>query len=104
MNRILPGTNPDINASLWHGLCFVQANKAALIAAASCKRVPARISFMTLMSIPIIDLSGYRAGSAEGKQAVAKEVAQACRDIGFLVITGHGVPTTLVDRVDASAR
>jgi isopenicillin N synthase-like dioxygenase len=59
---------------------------------------------MTLMSIPIIDLSGYRAGSAEGKQAVAKEVAQACRDIGFLVITGHGVPTALVDRVDASAR
>jgi hypothetical protein len=36
---------------------------------------------MTLMSIPIIDLSGYRAGSAEGKQAVAKEVAQAATSV-----------------------
>ena len=59
---------------------------------------------MTLMSIPIIDISDYRSGSADGKKAVATAVAQACRDIGFLVITGHGVSAALVDRVDTSAR
>ena len=59
---------------------------------------------MTLMSIPIIDISDYRDGSDAGKKTVAGAVAQACRDIGFLVITGHGVPAALVDRVDASAR
>jgi isopenicillin N synthase-like dioxygenase len=59
---------------------------------------------MTLTSIPIIDISPYRIGSADGKQTVAEAVAQACRDIGFLVITGHGVSPALVDRVDASAR
>ena len=59
---------------------------------------------MTLKSIPIIDISPYRIGSSDGKQAVAKAVAQACRDIGFLVITGHGVSPALVDRTDASAR
>src|SRR3984957_2136808 len=59
---------------------------------------------MTLKSIPIIDLSPYRNGSPDGKQAVAKAVAEACRDIGFLVITGHGVAPAAVDRTDASAR
>jgi len=59
---------------------------------------------MTLKTIPIIDLSPYRTGSPDGKQAVAQAVAEACRDIGFLVITGHGVSPALVDRVDASSR
>jgi isopenicillin N synthase-like dioxygenase len=59
---------------------------------------------MTLKTIPIIDLSPYRNGSPDGKQAVAQAVAEACRDIGFLVITGHGVSPALVDRVDASSR
>jgi isopenicillin N synthase-like dioxygenase len=59
---------------------------------------------MTLMSIPIIDLTPYREGSDAGKQAVAAAVAQACRDIGFLVITGHGVSPALVDRVDTTSR
>jgi isopenicillin N synthase-like dioxygenase len=71
----------------------------------SCaERIKQRKTPMTLTSIPVIDISPYRIGSSDGKQAVAKAVAQACRDIGFLVITGHGVSPTLVDRVDASSR
>jgi len=54
---------------------------------------------MTLQYVPIINLAPYFGGTAEGKAAVAKEVNQACRDIGFLVITQHQIPAELIERV-----
>ncbi|WP_022962162.1 isopenicillin N synthase family dioxygenase [Halopseudomonas pelagia] len=54
---------------------------------------------MTLQYVPIIDLGPYFDGSAEGKAGVAKAVNQACRDIGFLVITQHQIPAELIERV-----
>jgi isopenicillin N synthase-like dioxygenase len=59
---------------------------------------------MPLMSIPIIDLSPYYTGNQEEKKAVAMAVDEACRDIGFLVITGHQVPRELVEQVDLLSR
>lgn len=56
---------------------------------------------MTLLSVPIIDLQPYFSGTAEGKQAVARAVDEACRSIGFLVITHHGIPDELIQRVYA---
>ncbi len=46
---------------------------------------------MTLLSVPIIDMSPFYTGSPAERAALAAEVDRACRDIGFLVITGHGV-------------
>ncbi|HIV71854.1 MAG TPA: hypothetical protein H9903_13045 [Candidatus Aquabacterium excrementipullorum] len=45
-----------------------------------------------LAEIPIIDFSPFRHGGAEGKQAVAAQIAQACTDIGFFYLKGHDVP------------
>jgi isopenicillin N synthase-like dioxygenase len=59
---------------------------------------------MTLMSVPVIDVSPYFSGEPSGKLAVAKQIDQACRDIGFLVITGHGVSKQLTARVDMLSR
>src|SRR5947209_7141155 len=59
---------------------------------------------MTLMNVPIIDLSPYRSGTPEGKAKVAAEVGQACRDIGFLVVTGHGVPNELITKTYETAK
>lgn len=60
---------------------------------------------MTLLHVPVIDLSAYREGTAAGKEAVAAQVDQACRDIGFLVVSGHGVPEDLIRKTyDVSAR
>jgi isopenicillin N synthase-like dioxygenase len=59
---------------------------------------------MTLTAVPVIDIAPYRAGSAEGKARVAQAVAEACRDIGFLIVTGHGVAPALIDRVDRVSR
>jgi isopenicillin N synthase-like dioxygenase len=44
------------------------------------------------VSIPVIDLSAALAGSASAKRAAAAEIDQACREIGFFTIMGHGVP------------
>ena len=59
---------------------------------------------MTLQYIPIIDLAPYFAGTEQGKAQVAKAVDQACRDIGFLVITNHQIPTGLIQRVSRLTR
>ena len=52
--------------------------------------------------VPIIDISGTR-GTPREKYRIAKEIDQACREIGFLVIAGHGVPEPVVARADAAA-
>lgn len=60
---------------------------------------------MKLLDVPVIDLQPYRTGNSAGKQAVARAVDQACRDIGFLVITGHGVSAELIAQTrDVSRR
>ena len=59
---------------------------------------------MNLSSIPIIDLQPYFAGSADGRAAVAKEVDEACRSLGFLVVTHHGISAELVERVSVLSR
>lgn len=47
-----------------------------------------------LYTVPTIDIAPYRDGT--DKHEVAIQVARACRDIGFLVISGHGVEPSLI--------
>ncbi len=46
-----------------------------------------------------IDLAGWFGGGAEAKDEVAAAVDDACRSSGFLAVTGHGVPTDLMQRM-----
>jgi isopenicillin N synthase-like dioxygenase len=55
-------------------------------------------------AVPVIDLSPWFAGTPEGESAVARAVAQACEQIGFLVISHHGVPQELIDQGFTVAR
>ncbi len=59
---------------------------------------------MTLQSVPIIDFAPYFQATPDGKAAVAQAVNQACRDIGFLVITEHQIPAALIERVSGLTR
>lgn len=59
---------------------------------------------MKLLNVPIIDIAPFRLGSAHDKAAVARQVDQACRDIGFLVIRGHGVDPNLIEATQAVSR
>jgi isopenicillin N synthase-like dioxygenase len=46
-------------------------------------------------SVPLVDLSPWFAGTAEGRASVAESIDKALRESGFLLITGHGVPDGL---------
>lgn len=47
--------------------------------------------------IPVIDIAPMRHGDLRARQTVAAEIARACREVGFLYITGHGVAQSLID-------
>lgn len=53
---------------------------------------------MSTTTVPVIDISPFLAGTEEGKRAVARQVGQACEEIGFLTIVGHGVSPELLRR------
>jgi isopenicillin N synthase-like dioxygenase len=47
-------------------------------------------------AIPTIDLTALRTGSNAAKHEVARQIDAACRDTGFFMVTGHGVPAELI--------
>ncbi|MGC6329018.1 2-oxoglutarate and iron-dependent oxygenase domain-containing protein [Rhizorhabdus sp. FW153] len=52
---------------------------------------------MSVAGIPIIDLTPARGDDPRGHAAVARELDQAARDIGFFVVTGTGIPDAVID-------
>ena len=48
-------------------------------------------------TIPVVDISGCLSPRLEDRKRVAREVQDACRDIGFFYIANHGVPQSLID-------
>ena len=54
--------------------------------------------------VPAIDIGPFNRGSPDEKQAVAEKVDTACRTIGFLVVSGHGIPGRLFDDAFAAGR
>ena len=59
---------------------------------------------MPLLEVPVIDISPCFSGVQAERHALARAVDQACRDIGFLVIRGHGVPATLLEQMHEVSR
>lgn len=55
--------------------------------------------------VPIVDISPFLTGSDDKRRSVARMVDQTNREIGFLVITGHGFDLDLLQRwFDVSRR
>jgi len=53
--------------------------------------------------IPLVDLtSAFEPGPR--RDEVVDVIGRACEEIGFLVVTGHGVPDEVIDGAEASAR
>lgn len=59
---------------------------------------------MASPTVPVIDLGPFLAGDPSGKAQVARQVRDACEQVGFLIITGHGVPAQLIDSMSAVSR
>jgi isopenicillin N synthase-like dioxygenase len=49
--------------------------------------------------VPTIDLTPWWLGDDDARAALAAAVDEACRVVGFMRITGHGVRPSLVDRL-----
>ena len=54
--------------------------------------------------IPLLDIAPFFKGGAADKADIAKGMNQAFEEIGFLVITGHGVDETLVQSLYDTAK
>lgn len=54
--------------------------------------------------VPVIDISAAITGTEAEKQAVAEKVGSAARSIGFLVVSGHGVPEEIITAASEAAR
>ena len=54
--------------------------------------------------VPVVDIGPFRTGSPEDKSPVAQEVDDACRGIGFLIVSGQGVPADLIQRMNVVCR
>ncbi|NYF97431.1 isopenicillin N synthase family dioxygenase [Janibacter cremeus] len=54
---------------------------------------------MSATGVPIIDLSPFEGPDAEESRNVELAVKEACENIGFLVVTGHGVPDDVILRM-----
>ncbi len=57
-----------------------------------------------LESLPVVDLAPFLQGDAQQRRAVARQIGEACRNIGFFYIVGHGVPVELRAQVFAEAK
>jgi isopenicillin N synthase-like dioxygenase len=53
--------------------------------------------------IPVLDVGPTLANEPGARAALARDVAKACADTGFLVITNHGIGQDLIDNAFAAA-
>jgi isopenicillin N synthase-like dioxygenase len=59
---------------------------------------------MVTAAVPVIDIAPYRGVDIAARRALAAEVDRTCREIGFMVISGHGVDPGLIAEVERVSR
>lgn len=57
-----------------------------------------------MRTIPLVDLSTFVSGDAEQQQAFVAKLGRAFHEIGFVGVTGHGIPKQLIDDFYAAAK
>jgi isopenicillin N synthase-like dioxygenase len=55
-------------------------------------------------ALPIIDVSLLDAPAPDSRARLARQLDRACQDSGFFYVTGHGIPTELIDAVFRQSR
>lgn len=57
-----------------------------------------------MSSLPLINLRAFLQGSESERRAIAANVDEICKSIGFLVVEQHGVPQAVIDRAWTATR
>jgi isopenicillin N synthase-like dioxygenase len=57
-----------------------------------------------MSELPVIDIAGLSSDRLAERRRVAEEIGQACRDVGFFFITGHGIAPSTVAATFAASR
>ena len=52
---------------------------------------------MSDFAVPVIDVGAWTTGDDSERDAIAARVDAACRDVGFIQVTGHGIPQDVID-------
>ena len=55
-------------------------------------------------SIPVINVSGLFSTDIKERQAVADKMGKAAAEVGFLYVTGHGVPRAQIAGLRLAAK
>jgi isopenicillin N synthase-like dioxygenase len=50
-----------------------------------------------ILDVPIVDIAGFSAGPGAHRERIARQVDRAARTVGFMQITGHGIPELAAD-------
>ena len=54
-------------------------------------------------SVPLVDITDLSSPDPEARLRVARRMGEAAREVGFLYVSGHGLPEPLFDGVQAAA-
>ena len=57
-----------------------------------------------LRTVPVIDVAPFDGDDPQARAAVVDQVRRACAEVGFLVVTGHGIPDDLLERMSTVSR
>lgn len=57
-----------------------------------------------MSTVPVIDITPALGSDGAARRAIARQIGDACESTGFFVVTGHGIPRDVVDRVDSLSR
>jgi isopenicillin N synthase-like dioxygenase len=66
-------------------------------------RVKPKVRGTAFERIPMIDIAPLFGGDVEAKQKVAENLALAASEVGFLYVSGHGIPPAMVKQLEAKA-
>jgi len=56
-----------------------------------------------VLTVPVIDLAVWREGDEAARADLARAVDRAAREVGFMQVVGHGVPTEVEAAFTAAA-